>query len=154
MLIETGRVVALEGNTVWVETLRQSACGSCSARAGCGHGVLNAVAPGASRAVVKARLAEGARFVPSLHDEVRIALPEKGFLRGAFVLYALPILATLAGALVSNVLVSADASQAQADLTVTLGALIGLGAGLLLLRLAQRPLATRGALQPIVTGKA
>ena len=57
MLIETGRVVALEGNTVWVETLRQSACGSCSARAGCGHGVLNAVAPGASRAVVKARLA-------------------------------------------------------------------------------------------------
>lgn len=154
MLVETGRVVAVEGNRVWVETLRQSACGSCSARAGCGHGVLNAVAPGASRAVVKARLAEGVRFVPSLHDEVRIALPEKGFLRGAFVLYALPILATLGGALLSNALVSADATPAQVDLTVTLGAVIGLGAGLLLLRLGQQSLAMRDDMQPIVTGRA
>jgi sigma-E factor negative regulatory protein RseC len=45
MLTEQARVVALDAETVWVETIRQSSCGSCSARAGCGHGMLNYGAP-------------------------------------------------------------------------------------------------------------
>ena len=95
-------MVGLEGDTVWVETLRQSACSSCSARAGCGHGVLNAAVPGASRAVVKARLGGGDSLVLRLHDDVCIELPERGFLRGAFALYALPILSTIVLAMVAN----------------------------------------------------
>ena len=42
-IVETGRVVALEGAAVWVETIRSSACGSCAARSGCGHRTLAGV---------------------------------------------------------------------------------------------------------------
>ncbi len=147
-------MVGLEGDTVWVETLRQSACSSCSARAGCGHGVLNAAVPGASRAVVKARLGGGDSLVLRLHDDVCIELPERGFLRGAFALYALPILSTIVLAMVANwLLVSPDTSQGQADLRVMLGAALGLGAGLLILRRSNQILETRRDMQPIVTGK-
>ena len=47
MLIETGRVVAVEANeeALWVETIRQSTCGSCAANKGCGHGLLNRANP-------------------------------------------------------------------------------------------------------------
>lgn len=154
MLRETGRVVGLEGDTVWVETLRQSACSSCAARAGCGHGVVNAAIPGASRALVKARL--GATDAPALrlHDEVCIELPERGFLRGAFALYALPILSTIALAMAANwLLVSPGSSQGEADLRVMLGAALGLGLGLVFLRRSSQFLETRRDMQPIVTGK-
>ena len=40
MLLERGRVVAIEADAVWVETIRRSTCAGCSARSGCGHGVL------------------------------------------------------------------------------------------------------------------
>ncbi|GIR82921.1 MAG: hypothetical protein CM15mP84_06690 [Cellvibrionales bacterium] len=35
-LTETGRVVAIESDAVWVEADRSSACGKCAARAGVG----------------------------------------------------------------------------------------------------------------------
>ena len=46
MLIETGRVVAVDAQGLWVETIRQSTCGSCAARSGCGHGLLNRMSDG------------------------------------------------------------------------------------------------------------
>ena len=46
MLVETGRVVAVEEDSLWVETIRQSTCGSCAAQKGCGHGLLNRYADG------------------------------------------------------------------------------------------------------------
>ena len=43
MLTETGRVVAVDGDRLWVETIRKSTCGSCAAQKGCGHGLLNRI---------------------------------------------------------------------------------------------------------------
>jgi len=40
-LMETGRVVAVEADAVWIEADRSSACGRCAARAGCGQGALS-----------------------------------------------------------------------------------------------------------------
>jgi len=40
MLRESGRVVAIESDAVWVETIRSSLCGSCAAKAGCGQDYL------------------------------------------------------------------------------------------------------------------
>ena len=37
-LSETGRVVAVEPDAVWIEADRSAACGKCAARAGCGQG--------------------------------------------------------------------------------------------------------------------
>ena len=45
MLLETGRVVAVDADSVWVETIRRTTCGSCAVQKGCGHGLLNQLGP-------------------------------------------------------------------------------------------------------------
>lgn len=140
MLTETGRVVALEGGVAWVETLRRDTCGQCAARAGCGHGLLNSTLPGASRALVRARLPDALRGEVQVQDTVQLALSEKSLLRAASLLYLLPLAAALAAALLADqFLVAAGSGQGRADLQVSVAALLGLVAGLMLLRqLAKR----------------
>ncbi len=94
MLTETGRVVAIEADSLWVETIRQSTCGSCSAQKGCGHGLLNQMRSGRSnylRVLLGSYSAEGF----SVDNQVRIAIPERVVLRGSFVVYMLPLLTAL-----------------------------------------------------------
>ncbi len=154
MLTERGRVVAIDGDSVWVETLRQRSCDSCSARAGCGHGMLNSALPGSSRGLVRALLPPDRDLAVSLHDQVEISLPERGFLQGAALLYAMPIAATVGGAMLAQqYLVGAASSQSSADLMVALGAVLGLGAGLLLLKWRSRAADANPALVPRVTAR-
>jgi sigma-E factor negative regulatory protein RseC len=42
---ELGSVVAIEKRSLWVETSRQTACGSCSAQKGCGTSLLAKLFP-------------------------------------------------------------------------------------------------------------
>lgn len=151
MLTETGKVVAVEPGAVWVETRRSSTCGNCELRGGCGHSLLARL--GRRPMLVRAVLSPGQPSNPTLHDEVRIGIPERGFLRGAFLLYLWPLLSTVfAAVLASYALVTPQLSQAQADLRVTLAALAGLGLGLLLVRWRTVVSRTTGNLTPIVTG--
>lgn len=128
MLTESGRVVALEADGLWVETIRSSTCGSCAARNGCGHGLLNRVSDG-KRGYV--RVLPGAHSVDDfgVNDQVLIGIPEAVILRGSFIAYLLPIVLMLAGAL------GATAWQpSQGDVAATLGAAAGLLVGFLLVR--------------------
>ncbi|MEM1403987.1 MAG: SoxR reducing system RseC family protein [Pseudomonadota bacterium] len=154
MLTEVGRVVAVEDQAVWVETLRQSTCGSCAARAGCGHGMLNTAAAGASRGLVKALLPNAKDLALSVHDTVEISLPETRFLRAAFLLYLLPLSTTVLAAMTANgLLADGGLTQPAIDLRVTLSAIAGLSFGLLLVRLlsSRRPRETYW--HPTVTAK-
>ncbi|MEE4278029.1 MAG: SoxR reducing system RseC family protein [Halieaceae bacterium] len=152
MLTETGRVVGLEGDAVWVETLRQSTCGSCAARSGCGHGLVNAAVSRGSRALVEARRAASLGDDLELFDTVELSLPERSFLTAAAALYGLPIAAAVAGALLAQGLIG-PAAAAAADLWAASGALGGVIAGLALVRwLSRRGLAT-GAYTPEVTAR-
>ena len=58
--------------------------------------MLNGAMPGASRGLVKTRLSADAGLDLKIHDEVEISIPEGGFLRAAALLYAVPMMATLA----------------------------------------------------------
>lgn len=150
MMTETGRVVALDDQAVWVETLRASTCGKCSARQGCGHGLLASM--GRSASLVRALRAPHSPGQIQLNDDVSISMPERGFLRGVAVLYLLPLLCMVAAALAVSELAVHDAlTRGQADLRVTFGALTGLAAGLLLLRWRTRRDADDPALYPVVT---
>lgn len=40
MLYETGKVVAVDSDGLWLETLKKSTCAQCSAKAGCGQQLL------------------------------------------------------------------------------------------------------------------
>ena len=126
MLTETGRVVAVESGWLWVETIRQSTCGSCSAARGCGHGILNSIGDGHRNYLkVSCEAFPEGRF--QIDDEVCIAIPEHMLLSGSFMVYMVPLLCTL---VVAGVF--AGMVPGASDIDTILGAAVGfvLGVGL------------------------
>ena len=123
MIEETGRVVAVEADAVWVETVRLSACQSCSANKGCGHAMLDRHQAG-SRARVRAL-----NSLPLQVDQtVVLGLPEGALLKGAVLVYLLPLLLLFVGALCGDALVPVNGNGASA------GGVIGLLFGFFLNR--------------------
>ena len=98
MIEETGRVVALEDGAVWVETLRKSTCSSCSANAGCGQGLMDKLGVGRQRGFVRVL----SDLQLALDDVVVIGIREDVLLRTAVLVYLLPLLGLLAGALLAS----------------------------------------------------
>ncbi|CEA01072.1 positive regulator for alginate biosynthesis MucC [Pseudomonas saudimassiliensis] len=87
MIEERGRVVSVEGKTLWVETIRRSACGSCQARAGCGQALLQRLG-GARQGLVRVLDDGGSR----VGDEIVIGVPETAVVRGSSLVYLVPLL--------------------------------------------------------------
>ena len=121
MLTETGRVVAVDEQALWVETIRQSTCGSCAASKGCGHGLVNRVSDG-QRGLVRVLPGEHKLADCNVDDEVRFGIPEDVILRGSLLLYMLPMVCLLAGAALASLF-------ASGDLVVVAGAGVGLTLG-------------------------
>lgn len=129
MLVETGEVVAVDADAVWVETLRKSTCGSCEAQKGCGHGLLSRMG-GQRRHYI--RVLPGA-ITPGqcrVGDTVDIGLPESVILHGSVLVYLLPLVAMLAAAAGAATL-----WPTQQDLAALAGAGAGLVAGFIAVRL-------------------
>lgn len=121
MIEENGRVVSVDEKGVWVETVKASACASCAAKSGCGQKLL-------------ASIGEGKRFVFAVsnpksldvaeNDSVLIGIEEGAFLKATLFMYLIPLLALIAGALISQ---SVGASEGY----VILSAFVLFGFGLL-----------------------
>jgi sigma-E factor negative regulatory protein RseC len=146
MLIETGRVVAVEANeeALWVETIRQSTCGSCAANKGCGHGLLNRISDGRTGYI---RVLSGAVAAGqcAIDDQVRISIPERIILRGSMLVYMLPLVCMLASAVGADIL-----WPAAGQFVTVAGAMLGMTTGFALVRWhAWRP-RQDSALQPTV----
>ena len=125
MITETGRVVAVESDCVWVETIQQSTCGSCSAQKGCGHGLLNAAAEsnrGARRNHLRALFGDSSPEQFKIDDVVQISIPEQVLVRGALLAYIMPLLLMLALAALADHFLGGD-------VYALLGAVVGLVAG-------------------------
>ncbi len=148
MLIETARVVAVEENCLWVETVRQSVCGSCAANKGCGHGLLNRIGDG-QRNYLCLSSQDFAAEKFGIDDEVNIAIPEELLLRSSFVVYLVPILCTLLMAVALPALVSG-----ANDLVAVAGAGLGFGMGVALVRLHARMHRYDPTMQPQLLGMA
>ena len=90
-LSETGRVVAVEPDAVWIEADRSAACGKCAARAGCGQGALSALLQ-SGKGPVRATSSETlAAAQCTLGDEVVIQVPEATLLGGTSLIYGFPL---------------------------------------------------------------
>lgn len=140
MITETGRVVAVSGDQVWVQTIRQSACQSCSARRGCGQRVMAGASGGKANQVLVANT-----FGAKVGDEVTVAIAESALLNASLLVYALPLLLFVGGALAGQQwLPMGDAGGLGdvggfGDVGAVVGSLLGLGAGFLAARrLTQR----------------
>ncbi|MGA7801176.1 MAG: SoxR reducing system RseC family protein [Gammaproteobacteria bacterium] len=148
MIEESARVVALDGEFAWVETERKSACGSCAANKGCGTAALAKVL-GQRRTRVRALNRPGA----AVGDEVLIGLDERALVRGSLAVYAVPLLALLAGALFGQYM-AVQLGLADVEGTTVLAGLAGLGVGLLWLRGFGRRIQRDGRYQPVILRRA
>ncbi len=137
MIEEKGTVVAVSDDKIWVQTIRQSTCGSCSARKGCGQGVLARMSDGRANQV-RVHNTCGA----TVGDPVVLGIGESQLLRASLLVYALPL-----GALLTGSLTGAGLWPGQ-DLAAIIGGGLGLAAGFLALKLLTGKAEEAARLQP------
>jgi sigma-E factor negative regulatory protein RseC len=86
MIEESARVVAIDGDSVTVESAIKSTCSSCQAQSDCGTGAISrAIAPKMQRLTVSTPM------TVSVGQSVTIGVPEAGVLSASAWLYLLPL---------------------------------------------------------------
>jgi len=139
MIKENAHVVQTDVGIAWVEAQRESACGSCKVRSGCGTSVLASVM-GKRRNQVRALDPVGVK--PG--DDVLIGLQERALVRASFSMYLLPLAGLFAGALIGQQL------DSQGEAWTILSGLLGLLAGFGLVRLFYSRVRNNPAYQAVV----
>lgn len=149
MIEERGRVVALEADVAWVETQRQSTCGSCAAKKGCGTTLLTQIMGARMQ-----RMRVINTMAANIGDEVVIGLAEDAFLRGSLAVYAVPVAALFLGALAGVAWVGVDATRATTDAYSVVGGFLGLVGGLWWVRRFGRDISADVRYQPVLLRQA
>jgi sigma-E factor negative regulatory protein RseC len=127
MIEQEARVRAVDGDIAEVVVMRQSTCGGCQAKSGCGTALVGDLFPNREMAL---RLANTQQARTG--DRVLVGLPEATLQVAALLLYGLPLLALLVGAMAGQWL--AETSNSAAEPGAILGGLFGLMAGLMAAR--------------------
>ncbi len=97
MLYQRATVVEINDRTISLEVERQSTCGQCQLKKGCGTGLLaEHVGKRFSRIVID----KTTEVTPS--QQVNLAIPEQSLLQGAALMYLLPLLSMLLFAVVAR----------------------------------------------------
>ncbi|MDY0207378.1 MAG: SoxR reducing system RseC family protein [Pseudomonas sp.] len=139
MIEEPGVVVSVEADGVWVATQRKTTCGSCAAKAACGQGLLNSLSADKKPHTVKVRsdlqLREG--------DQVTLGISEDSLVRGAFLVYIVPLLLMFAAALAVN-------TFNVAEPWVVFSAALGFLSGAVWVRFYSARYLDEAAMQPVV----
>lgn len=118
-----GIVTVVDGAFAVVETgPRAVGCGRCHEPGGCGGGLLNLQQGGESR-----RYSVNNTVNASVGDQVLLCAPDSEILQAALISYGLPLVLTIAGAAWATWCFGTD-------LPAVMGGLLGLLAGLLMLR--------------------
>lgn len=122
MIEQKATVISRDGNIVWVEAERQSTCGQCQARKGCGTGLL-------AKHVGQrfSRIAVNTEQDLRIGQAVLVSIPEQALLSGAVMMYLLPLLALFGFAMLTRMLGGGELLQ-------IVSGLIGLCAGFLWVR--------------------
>lgn len=142
MIEETATVTQVADGFAWVETQRQSVCGACAARKGCGTAVLANVL-GQRQRRLRAINPIGAR----VGDRVVIGLAEGVILQASVVVYLVPLLAMMLGAGLVEMLGANLGGQRTEVMTVVFG-LLGMASGLLWVRAFARRVEGEERYQP------
>jgi sigma-E factor negative regulatory protein RseC len=119
---ELTQVVALHPDRVELAARDGGTCGSCAARAGCGHGLLDSLGRGRRRTFMLPRTAVPADV--HVGEALLLGVPEGAIARAAGLVYGLPLAGLVAGAVLAP----------GGDGTALLSAGLGLAAGWLLAR--------------------
>lgn len=122
MLETQAEVIAVKGQYARVQAKRESTCGGCAARSGCGTASISKV--------VGQRVNQLTVLNPidaHVGDSVIISIPEETLLKGALIVYIVPLILMLLFAVFGGYLVPEWAGIA--DMGAIVGGIVGLCAG-------------------------
>jgi sigma-E factor negative regulatory protein RseC len=132
MVEEHGIVVAVDGDSAWVETQPKSACGHCNVGSSCGTSLLAKwFARKRNRVQVKNQLG----LQPG--DGAVVGINEQVLTKAAFMAYMMPLLCMI-------VLAMAASGLGVKDASVALCSLLGLGLGLVLMKVLNGRVGSEG----------
>ena len=141
MILETGRIVAVEPQGLWVETIQRSACGSCQAQKGCGHSALAKFGASASYLWVLLEGRDASHY--RIGAEVKIGVPEDVIAKGSLFIYMVPLIAMITATFIAHHYFNNDGWTA-------LSALCGLGLGAAIVRAGSFLIRFDSRLQPVL----
>ena len=141
MILETGRIVAVEAQGLWVETIQRSACGSCQAQKGCGHSALAKLGASASYLWVLLEGRNANRY--QIGAEVKIGIPEEVIAKGSMFVYMVPLVAMITATFVAD-------HKLLSDGITALCALFGLLIGAAIVRVCSYLIRFDSRLQPVL----
>ena len=147
MITENAIIVSIENNQTWIETQRKSTCGQCSASKGCGTSVLSKVI-GNKLSKMKAINTIDAK----VGDEVVVGLNEASLLKGAFVIYMLPLLFLFLFSLVGK-FVAQNIGAADNELLVIIFAVVGFLLGMKKVKSFSNSIEKNENYQPVILKK-
>lgn len=143
MIEERGRVVAIEGSLAWVETQRFSSCGSCRSQKGCGT---TALSQWLGKSLSRVRVVNN--LAAQVGDDVVLGLAETAFLRGALLLYGVPLAVFIAAAVVGELI--ARAGSIDGDWLAIVCGVIGLFSAFVWLRRHANRVSVDPFYQPVI----
>ena len=141
MIKETAAIVRVEPDCLWVEGIQHSACGPCSARAGCGQRLLNGAIVRQPLIRVLRNADDGVQYC--IGEDVEVCVPEEVVVKGSLLVYFCPLLGLLLAAGL------ADSVYSQDWMTICAAA-IGLVIGGGFVRVISAFLRDKSHFQPVV----
>ncbi len=112
MIRQKATVIASDETTVWVDTERQSTCGQCQVKQGCGTGLLeNHIGKRFSRIAIKKQQEV------VVGQQVQLGIPEEPLLQGAFMMYIIPLLVMFVFAATAQMLNFSDVMEVIIGIT-------------------------------------
>jgi sigma-E factor negative regulatory protein RseC len=146
MIEERAQVVAFEGDDVWVETQRKSACGQCAANKGCGTATLAKVL-GNKRTRVRVLNPKATKV--SIGDEIVVGIEEQALIRGSLAIYIAPLLALFLFGILGDLL-AAQLNIVKPDAFIIIFSLTGLGLGFIWVKRFSRVISSDSRYQPVL----
>lgn len=143
MIEERAQVVAVEGDDVLLQTQRQSTCGSCAVKSGCGTSVLAGIV---GQKVTQLKLPNTLGAKPG--DEVLLGMAENALVAGSLLMYVLPLLLLLLGALAGEFV--ASHLGMDAELMPIVGGALGFVLAIALVRALLHRTSTGMQMQPVM----
>jgi len=127
MIEEPATVIGLQGDFALISTRRKSACGSCNASGGCGTSLIASLFPERSSQILVSNPVKA-----GMGDRVIVGLDESQLQKASLLLYAVPLLGLIAGAIAGQQGALWFGFSEMAELISILCGLSGLIAGLIL----------------------
>lgn len=144
MIEESGRVVRVSDNQVWIETIKQSACASCSAQKGCGQSLLAKIGDGQR---LEIQVDNPHHLAVQIDDQVVLGVGERSFLTASLLVYLLPVLSMFLFAVIPQQLKLAEP-------WVIASAVLGLMGGFALTRSVSARLSQTCSYRPVLLRRA